>query len=116
MGRSAATLDRLIGNCRSWAYFWAATASLSAKRKGDVFERLVQLYLLTKPKYRTELSVVWLARSEVPADVRKQLNLPFTDEGIDLVAQTREGKLWAIQAKFKSDPEKAPPTKSFRRS
>jgi hypothetical protein len=60
--------DRLIGGCKSWADFWLAAASLSEKQKGDVFERLVQLYLLTKPKYRTELSHVWL-RLEVPARV-----------------------------------------------
>jgi predicted helicase len=100
--------DRLIGSCSSWESFWAAAASLSKKQKGDVFERLVQLYLLTKPKYKTELSAIWLAKSEVPADVRKRLNLPFADEGIDLIAQERDGKFWAIQAKFRSNPEKAP--------
>jgi superfamily II DNA or RNA helicase len=104
--------DRFIGSCNSWADFWLAAASLSEKQKGDVFERLVQLYLLTKPKYRTELSDVWL-RSEVPADIQKRLDLPGTDEGIDLVVQTREGKFWAIQAKFKSDPEKAPTYKEL---
>ena len=100
--------DRLIGSCSSWEDFWAGAASLSEKQKGDVFERLVQLYLLTKPKYKTELSAIWLAKSEVPADVRKRLNLPFADEGIDLIAQERDGKFWAIQAKFRSDREKAP--------
>jgi len=50
----------------------------------------VQLFLLTKPKYKTELSAVWLARSEIPTKVRKRLCLPFTDEGIDLIAQTRD--------------------------
>ena len=107
-----ASPDRLIGGCSSWADFWRDAASLSEKQKGDVFERLVQLYLLTKPKYRTELAHVWL-RSEVPPDIRKKLNLPPTDEGIDLVVQTRDEKFWAIQAKFKSDPEKAPTYKEL---
>ena len=100
MQKLAFSPDRLLGNCNSWEHFWAAAASLSKKQKGDLLERLVQLYLLTKPK--------WLARSEVPIDVRKRLNLPFTDGGIDLIAQTRSGNFWAIQAKFKSNPEKAP--------
>ena len=113
MQKVAFSPDRLIGNCGSWEHFWTAAADLSEKQKGDVFERLVQLYLLTKPKYKTELSAVWLAKSEVPADVRKPLNLPLTDEGIDLIAQTRDGKFWAIQAKFKSDPEKAPTYKEL---
>jgi predicted helicase len=102
--------DRLIGGCKSWADFWLAAASLSEKQKGDLFERLVQLYLLTQPKYRTELSHVWL-RLEVPADIRKRLKLPVTDEGIDLVVQTRDEKFWAT--KFKSDPEKAPTYKEL---
>ena len=104
--------DRLIGSCSSWSDFWLTVASLSEKQKGDVFERLVQLYLLTKPKYKTELAHVWL-RPEVPPDIRKKLNLPPTDEGIDLVVQTRDEKFWALQAKFKSDPEKAPTYKEL---
>jgi superfamily II DNA or RNA helicase len=104
--------DRLIGSCSSWSDFWLTVASLSEKQKGDVFERLVQLYLLTKPKYKTELAHVWL-RLEVPPDIRRKLNLPTTDEGIDLVVQTRDEKFWAIQAKFKSDPEKAPTYKEL---
>src|SRR4051812_45587186 len=70
MQKVAFSADRLIGNCGSWERFWTAAADLSEKQKGDVFERLVQLYLLTKPKYNTELSAVWLVKSEVPADVR----------------------------------------------
>ena len=38
--------DRLIGGCKSCADFWLAAASLSEKQKGDVFERLVQLWPL----------------------------------------------------------------------
>jgi predicted helicase len=99
--------DQLIGTCSSWEDFRLAVAALSKKRKGDVFERLVQLYLVTKPKYRTELSDVWLRR-EVPTELSKRLCLPTTDEGIDLVVRTRDEKFWAIQAKFKSSPEKPP--------
>jgi superfamily II DNA or RNA helicase len=42
----------------------------------------------------------------VPADVRKRLNLPGPDEGIDLVARTRRGEYWAIQTKFRSQRDK----------
>ena len=66
-----------------------------------MFERLTQLYLQTTPEYRTELQDVWLLR-EVPADIRKRLNLPGPDEGIDLIARTRHGEYWAIQSKFRS--------------
>ena len=68
---------------------------------GPPFERLVQLYLQTEPEYRTILQQVWLLR-EVPPQVRKLLELPRPDEGIGLIARTRHGEYWAIQAKFRS--------------
>ena len=53
------------------------------------------------PEYRTELQHVWLLR-EVTPDLRRKINLPSRDEGIDLVARTWRGEYWAIQAKFRS--------------
>jgi hypothetical protein len=49
--------------------------------------------LLTSPsegdqKYKTQLAEVWLRR-EVPARIREYLNFPETDEGIDLIAETK---------------------------
>ena len=94
--------DRFIASCKSWDDFYERTKKLSAGgEKGAVFERLTQLYLQTTPEYRTELQHVWLLR-EVPADIRKRLNLPGPDEGIDLIACTRRGEYWAIQSKFRS--------------
>jgi predicted helicase len=70
------------------------------------FERLTQLYLQTVPEYCTTLREVWLLR-EIPADIRQRLNLPGPrDEGIDLIGRTRHGKYWAIQAKFRTEPDK----------
>jgi superfamily II DNA or RNA helicase len=94
--------DRFIASCKSWGDFYERTKELSAGgEKGAVFERLTQLYLQTAPEYRTTLQHVWLLR-EVPPDIRKQLNLPGPDEGIDLLARTRRGEYWAIQSKFRS--------------
>ena len=94
--------DRFIASCKSWDDFYQRTKGISAGgEKGAVFERLTQLYLQTAPEYRTTLQHVWLLR-EVPADVRKRLNLPGPDEGIDLIACTRRGEYWAIQSKFRS--------------
>jgi predicted helicase len=73
--------------------------------KGTAFERLTQLYLQTAPEYRTKLQHVWLLR-DVPVDIRRRLNLPAPDEGIDLIARTRSGEYWAIQSKFRSQRDK----------
>jgi superfamily II DNA or RNA helicase len=98
--------DRLIASCGSWDEFWDRARKLSEAEKGSAFERLTQLYLKTTPEYRTKLQDVWLLRG-VPVDVRRRLNLPGPrDEGIDLIARTRQGKYWAIQAKFRSQTDK----------
>jgi superfamily II DNA or RNA helicase len=94
-------VDRYIASCTSWEDFWQRTRRLSKAEMGRAFERLVQLYLQTEPEYRTKLRYVWTLR-EVPAEVRKLLVLPHPDEGIDLIACTRHGEYWGIQAKFRS--------------
>jgi superfamily II DNA or RNA helicase len=43
----------------------------------------------------------------VPNEVRARLGLPATDEGIDILAETHQGELWAIQCKFHSNPDRA---------
>jgi len=69
------------------------SVATSERDKGDRFERLIQAYLYTDPKY-THLKKVWLW-NEFP--YRKDFG--NQDIGIDLVAQTTEGDYWAIQCK-----------------
>jgi predicted helicase len=73
-------------------------AAFSERDKGDRFERLIQAYLYTDPKY-THLTKIWLW-SEFPY----RSDFGNHDVGIDLVAQTAEGEYWAIQCKcFQED-------------
>lgn len=67
--------------------------SYSERDKGDRFERLIQAYLYTDPKY-AHLEKIWLW-SEFP--YRQEFG--SHDIGIDLVAQTAEGEYWAVQCK-----------------
>jgi superfamily II DNA or RNA helicase len=99
--------DRFIAACNSWSEFWERAKKLSSKsEKGAVFERLTQLYLQVTPEYRAELQHVWTIR-DVPPNVRRLLDLPTLDEGIDFIAHTRHGKYWAIQSKFRSQHDKS---------
>ncbi len=106
-------VDGFIRQFRSWDAFFADASKLpeSARgrrpAKGSAFERLTQLYLQTAPEYQTKLRHVWLAQRELPANVRAEIGLPLGDEGIDLVAQTRDGEFWAIQCKFRTDTHRA---------
>ncbi len=68
--------------------------SFSERDKGDRFERLMQAYLQTDPKYADQFKYVWMW-NEFPA--RKDFG--GKDTGIDLVALTHEGDYWAIQCK-----------------
>jgi predicted helicase len=98
--------DRFIAACNSWSEFWERAKKLPSKsEKGAVFERLTQLYLQVTPEYQAELQHVWTIR-DVPPNVRRLLDLPTLDEGIDFIARTRHGKYWAIQSKFRSQHDK----------
>ena len=68
--------------------------ALSEKDKGDKFEKLMQAYLQTDPKYATLFSKVWLW---IEFPFRKDFG--GKDTGVDLVAYTHNGDYWAIQCK-----------------
>jgi superfamily II DNA or RNA helicase len=72
------------------------------KGKGDAFEQFVKAFLLLDPEYATKISDVWI-HHEVPSAIRKKLHLPDSDQGIDLIAKTKEGEFWAIQCKYRTD-------------
>lgn len=68
--------------------------SFSERDKGNRFERLMQAYLLTDPKYAYKLKKVWLWNKFIG-----KKDFGGKDIGIDLVALTNEGDYWAIQCK-----------------
>lgn len=78
----------------------------TTKEKGEIFELITKYYLLIDPIYQTKLKDIWLL-SEVPNDVKRYLNLPDNDEGIDLIAQTKDDDYWAIQCKYRTDEDRS---------
>jgi len=99
--------EQIIVQSRSWEEFWGAMLQLGdVAQQGDAFERLTQLYFQTQPEYQSKLRNVW-RWIEVPDEVRARLGLPASDEGIDLLAETHQGDLWAVQCKFHSNPDRA---------
>ena len=68
--------------------------SFSERDKGNRFERLMQAYLQTDPKYSYLFKKVWLW-NEFPG----KRDLGSGDTGIDLVSMTHDGDYWAIQCK-----------------
>lgn len=68
--------------------------SFSERDKGNRFERLMQAYLKTDPRYAYKLKKVWLWH-----DFPYRKDFGGGDSGIDLVAMTNDGDYWAIQCK-----------------
>jgi hypothetical protein len=65
--------------------------ALSDAEKGRAFERLCRCYLEVAPEYRSAIKRVWMW-----ADWPGRWG---PDAGIDLIAETKSGEIWAIQAK-----------------
>ena len=95
------SITKKLLDFNSWDTFFSYANSLSANDKGYIFEILTELILTTKPEYSSVLKNVWLHNDGIPKEIREALNLPTTDEGIDIVAETFNGEYWAIQCKFK---------------
>ena len=98
----------ILRKAKHWDDFKKQLQPLGTKEKGDCFEVLSSLYLRLTPRYATKIKHVWnLNKGEVPPAVRRKLNLPGSDEGIDLLAQTKEGEYWAIQCKYREDESRS---------
>ncbi len=91
-----------ITSANCWKDFEQSLESLGDKEKGDAFEELTHLHLLTDPTFSTKLKNVW-HHSVVPQLIVDELGLQRPEIGVDLVAQDRDGKYWAIQCKFHQD-------------
>ena len=68
-----------------------STLDADPNRRGRQFEHLCRWFLLNDPIYRPQIRQVWLW-DDWPGKWG-------ADAGIDLVAETNDGSLWAIQAK-----------------
>lgn len=99
---SSSFIRTIFEYVESWDQFEQAAASLGNAQKGQLFEHLVKYYLELDPKYQSLLEKVWLL-GEAPHEVRQAIELPPIDQGIDLIAVTRDGEYWAIQAKYRTD-------------
>ena len=80
------TFDELIERYRN--------DSINPTDKGTKFEKLMRAYLLTTPIYEFSLKDVCLFK-----DFPAKYELGGHDLGIDLIGETFQGELWAIQCK-----------------
>ncbi|HET7267092.1 MAG TPA: DEAD/DEAH box helicase family protein, partial [Oleiagrimonas sp.] len=76
------------------------TTARTEREKGTYFERLVEAYLKNEPFYKDTYPHVWMWEDWRAEAAKRGLGDVGADAGIDLVAETADGELHAIQAKF----------------
>ena len=75
------------------------------KKKGDVFELLTSLYFVNNPIFSSKLVNLW-HHTNVPNQIFDCLDLQKPEVGVDLIAESNDGNLWAIQCKYHEDINK----------
>lgn len=73
---------------------------------GKIFEYFCKYYFQTDPEKIDLYTDVWLYE-EIPLNIRKKLNLPSIDHGIDILLKDIDSGYHAVQCKFKNDELKS---------
>ena len=102
-----ADLKVLIANVTSWSELEANIASLpSPQERGDVFEEFCKAFFILDPVY--QFKEVY-RQHEIPPSMLEYLGYPgIKDIGIDGIGVTQENKVFAYQAKFRSNRDDIP--------
>ena len=101
------SLLSLVENIHTWDKLENRISSLpTEKQRGNVFEEFCHAFFLLDPVF--QFKEVY-RQSEIPPSVRERLGYPgIQDLGIDGVGITHEGRIFAYQAKFRSNRKVTP--------
>ena len=97
----------LINGVSSWTELEAQIAGLSSEQeRGEAFEEFCKAFFVLDPVFQFDKVY---RQNEIPQSLRQKLGYPgIQDIGIDGLAVTIDGKLFAYQAKFRSDRNNIP--------
>lgn len=85
--------------------FLAKICDENPSRAGHLFELFCLEFLKHAPVAKGQFLQVWLEK-DIPYSVRKNLNLPDTDHGADLICLTPVGQYAVVQCKYTSRSSK----------
>ncbi len=104
---SASILLNLIENVNTWDKLEKKIAELpSEQQRGAAFEEFCNAFFLLDPVF--QFKEVY-RHNEIPHSIRERLGYPgIQDIGIDGIGITDDGKIYAWQAKFRSDRKITP--------
>lgn len=100
-------LIKLIEDVSSWAELESRIVSLPTEiERGEVFEQFCKVYFLLNPIFQADKVY---RQNEIPHSTRERLGYPgIQDLGIDGLFIASGGKLFAYQAKFRSNRNNVP--------
>jgi len=81
---------------------------LTSEEKGVYFEYFCKLYFELEPITKINYEKFYLY-TEIPLKLKKQINLPTKDKGIDCIAINYNNDIFAIQVKYRSNKDKVIP-------
>lgn len=94
-------LDHInTNNITNFLEFHESLKILDTKIKGDYFEYFCMLYFLIEPYHKQNYKKFYLY-TEIPIKIRKELNLPDKDKGIDAIVYDINNNIYAIQVKYR---------------
>jgi predicted helicase len=101
------SLLSLVENIQTWDSLEKRIAGLPTEiQRGKAFEEFCHAFFLLDPVF--QFKEVY-RQNEIPPSIRQRLGYPGTqDLGIDGIGITHEGRIFAYQAKFRSDRKVTP--------
>ena len=81
------------------------SASLTTSKNtlaGVMFECFAKYYFMSIGTEKSKYANVWLF-NDIPLHIRERLNIGMQDYGVDIVLEDVDGKLYAVQCKYKND-------------
>ena len=93
---------KIIKQCVTFDDFNKQLKNLSNKKKGDYFEYFCQLFFLFDNKWNNLIKNSWLL-NDTPLEIKKQLNIPNKDIGIDIILETNDNEFYAVQCKYRKN-------------
>ncbi|ATZ80338.1 DEXDc helicase [Bodo saltans virus] len=94
-------VENIICEINHFCELYDKMKNKTEKEKGDTFELITKYLFLMHPSYCINTKNIWLY-DEVPFDKQQKFKLPPKDKGIDLLLETKDNQIYAIQCKYRS--------------
>lgn len=88
--------------------FYKSLIAMSNEEKGNYFEYLCKLYFKLETINKDKYKEIYLY-TEIKPNLKKKLNLPTKDKGIDAIVIDNDDNIFAIQCKFRTNYNKTIP-------